>query len=300
MQGILIVNKPKGMTSHDVVSFARRTFGMRRIGHTGTLDPDAEGVLPILLGNATKLSDLLTAEKKSYTARVRLGVATDTYDISGKILESRTVNVSQTDVQALLKDFIGEQLQIPPMYSAIKINGKKLYQLARQGLEVERRARNITINRLTAYNFAKDNTSFSLDIDCSKGTYIRTLCHDIGQRLGCGACMESLLRTRTGQFTLENAYTLEEIEQRLRANEIQTLLLSVDDVLTRFAKHTVSEENALKIRNGLRLRTEQIGLCAEPGAYVRLYDRTGLFCLASVLRDGNGKNVIKIEKTFFS
>lgn len=299
MQGILIVNKPKGMTSHDVVSFARRSFGMRKIGHTGTLDPDAEGVLPLLFGNATKLSDLLTAEEKSYTARVLLGTVTDTYDISGTVLEQHEVKVTQEEILEALSHFTGEQEQVPPMYSAIKMNGKKLYQLARQGVEVERPSRKIYIHKLQAYDFSEDKRSFSLKIDCSKGTYIRSLCHDIGQKLGCGACMQSLLRTRTGSFTLKQAHTPEEIEAQIQAGNTQALLLSMEEALSRFAKHTVSEESACKIRNGLRLRTEQIGLRANVGDWVRLYDKEGLFCLVSVVCDDSGSETIKLEKTFF-
>ena len=300
MQGILIVNKPKGMTSHDVVAFVRRTFAMRQVGHTGTLDPDAEGVLPVLVGRATKLSDLLTADEKSYTARVQLGVITDTYDMSGTVRETRPVNVSEQELSDVLKEFLGKQKQIPPMYSAIKMNGKKLYQLARQGVEIERPPREITVCRLQVRDFDTKNNSFSLEIDCSKGTYIRSLCHDIGQRLGCGACMAELVRTRSGSFTIEQSFSPEEIAQKAQEGCAEEILISIEDALCRYPKLSVSETNAAKIRNGLRLRAEQLGLTAQVGDFFRLYDKNGLFCLISVITDDAGTPIIKLEKTFFS
>lgn len=300
MQGILIVNKPKGMTSHDVVAFVRRTFAMRQVGHTGTLDPDAEGVLPVLIGRATKLSDLLTADEKSYTARVQLGIITDTYDMSGTVRETGPVNVSEQELSDVLREFLGKQKQIPPMYSAIKMNGKKLYQLARQGVEIERPPREITVRRLQVRDFDTKNNSFSLEIDCSKGTYIRSLCHDIGQRLGCGACMAELVRTRSGSFTIEQSFSPEEIAQKAQEGCAEEILISIEDALCRYPKLAVSEENATKIRNGLRLRTEQLGLAAQVGDFFRLYDRSGLFCLISVIADDAGTPIIKLEKTFFS
>ena len=301
MQGILVVNKSKGMTSHDVVARVRRIFKTRQVGHTGTLDPDAEGVLPVLIGRATKLSDILTSEEKSYVARVKLGLVTDTYDISGAVKEENTVNVTEEDIKKTADEFLGVQMQIPPMYSAIKIDGKKLYQLAREGIEVERPAREIEISKISCFDFDLKNSSFSLEVCCSKGTYIRSLCHDLGKRLGCGAVMSELLRTKSGAFTIDMAHSLEEISESFEKGEAENLLISIDAALGAYPKVLVSEENAKKIRNGLRLRTNQLGIgTAKENDVFRFYDSNGLLCLSSVIRDDSGSLVLKLEKTFFN
>lgn len=301
MQGILVVNKSKGMTSHDVVARVRRIFKMRQVGHTGTLDPDAEGVLPVLIGRATKLSDILTSEEKSYIARVRLGLITDTYDITGTVTEENTVNVTEEDIKKAAEGFLGKQMQIPPMYSAIKIDGKKLYQLARAGIEVERPAREIEISKISCFDFDLKNNTFLMQIDCSKGTYIRSLCHDLGKNLGCGAVMAELLRTKSGAFTIDMAHTLEEISEGAEKGEAERLLISIDSALGTYPKVTVSDENAIKIRNGLRLRTNQVGIGdAKVGDSFRFYDSQGLLCLSTVICDGTGTLVLKLEKTFFN
>ncbi len=300
MQGILIVDKPRGMTSHDVVSFVRRALKMRQVGHTGTLDPDAEGVLPVLIGKATKLSDLLSADEKSYTARVKLGVVTDTYDCTGKVLKTCPVDVTEETIKKAADSFLGRQMQVPPMYSAVKMDGKKLYQLARQGLEVERPAREVTIFGLQCFDFDRATHQFSMKIDCSKGTYIRSLCHDLGQKLGCGAAMAELIRTRSGIYTQQQSYSLETILTSAEANCVERLLISVDEALSAYPAVKLHPENAQKIRNGLRLRTNQLGMDdAKEGEYFRFYDEKDLLCLASVICDESGARVCKIEKTFF-
>ncbi len=301
MQGILVVNKSKGMTSHDVVARIRRIFKTRQVGHTGTLDPDAEGVLPVLIGRATKLSDILTSEEKSYIARVRLGIVTDTYDITGTVKEENAVNVTEDDIKKTADEFLGIQMQIPPMYSAIKIDGKKLYQLAREGIEIERPAREIEISKISCFDFDLKSNSFSLEVCCSKGTYIRSLCHDLGKKLGCGAVMAELLRTKSGAFTIDMAHTLEEISESVEKGEAEKLLISIDSALYAYPKVLVSEENAKKIRNGLRLRTNQLGIGdAKEKDVFRFYDSQGLLCLSSVIRDEAGNLVLKLEKTFFN
>ena len=301
MQGILVVNKPSGMTSHDVVAKIRRIFGTRQVGHTGTLDPDAEGVLPILLGRATKLSDILSADEKEYIARVKLGVVTDTYDISGNVLKQDDVCVTEDDIKNAALQFLGPQKQVPPMYSAIKIDGKKLYQLARAGVEIERPAREIEIKEISCFDFDVENALFSLRVSCSKGTYIRSLCYDLGERLGTGACLAGLLRTKSGRFTLERAYTLEEIEENVSAGEGKSLLISLDEALLDYPLKDVSNENAVKLRNGLRLRTNQLGLDnANVGDVFRLYEDGKLLCLVSVILDNTNTKVVKLEKTFFN
>lgn len=297
MFGILNVYKPKGKTSHDVVSFVRRTLHMKRVGHTGTLDPDAEGVLPVLIGKATKLSDLLMAEEKRYTAGVKLGITTDTEDMSGTVLSQKKVNVSEAEVREVLARFVGKIEQIPPMYSAIKVNGQKLYQLARKGVVTERKPRLVEIYALELSDFSGD--SFMIRVHCSKGTYIRSLCRDIGEALGSGAAMASLIREQSGCFTLENAYTFEEIAEKAEANEIASILISPDEVLQEIPRITVTEENAGKIKNGIRLRTEQLGLNdAQEGDLFRIYENGELLCILKTVSD-NGQLLLAMEKSFY-
>ena len=201
MDGVLVVRKEKGFTSHDVVAKLRGILHMKKIGHTGTLDPDAEGVLPVVLGKATRLVEMLTEKEKTYETVLHLGIETDTQDMTGQVLKELPVQVSEEKLKETVESFLGEQQQIPPMYSALKVNGKKLYELAREGKTVERKARPVTFSEIQIMEM--DFPLIKLSVTCSKGTYIRTLCHDIGQKLGCGGCMEELLRTRSGQFTLE-------------------------------------------------------------------------------------------------
>jgi tRNA pseudouridine55 synthase len=215
INGVINVYKTKGFTSHDVVAKLRGILGQKKIGHTGTLDPEATGVLPVCLGSATKLCDMLTEKKKEYVAKVRLGVVTDTQDMTGTVVKEHPVDISEEALLEALAGFVGSYDQIPPMYSAIKINGKKLYELARAGKEVERKPRRVEIEAITLEEIALP--CLTIRVNCSKGTYIRTLCHDLGQRLGCGAAMEELERTRSGQFGLDTALTLEEIEARVKA-----------------------------------------------------------------------------------
>lgn len=297
MFGILNVYKPKGMTSHDVVSFVRRTLHMKRIGHTGTLDPMAEGVLPILIGKATKLSDIMMADEKRYLARVRLGIVTDTDDVSGTVLETKEVSVGEEELLKAVDLFIGETQQIPPMYSAIKVNGQKLYQLARKGVAVERKPRKVHIFSAEVSNF--DGTSFDLSVHCSKGTYIRALCRDIGEALGTGAAMESLVRTQSGMFSLENAHTLENIEQASGNGKAESLFISVDDVLSDITALSVSDEVAAKIKNGIRLRPAQLQILTFcEGDRFRIYNRGELLAILKVVLDEDCP-VLAIEKSFY-
>ena len=208
IHGIINVYKEKGFTSHDVVAKLRGIVGQKKIGHTGTLDPDATGVLPVCLGKATKLCDLLTDKDKTYEAVMLLGMTTDTQDVTGRILEERSTETLTADkVREAIRSFIGDYDQIPPMYSALKVNGKKLYELAREGKVVERKARPVKI--LDIRIIEMDLPRVRMEVSCSKGTYIRTLCHDIGEQLGCGGCMESLIRTRVSAFQINDAKTLE-------------------------------------------------------------------------------------------
>ncbi len=297
MNGILNVYKPEGLTSHNVVSFVRRTLNMKRVGHTGTLDPMATGVLPVLVGNATKLSELIMADEKKYTARVTLGIKTDTEDITGEIIEKNEVNVTLDDIIETAKQFTGEIEQIPPMYSAIKVDGQKLYKLARQGVEIERKPRKITIYSIDIYDF--DGANFTMDVHCSKGTYIRSLCRDIGDALGCGATMSALQRTMSGIFKKENSYTFEEIEKIAKSGKIEEILMKPDDVLGDFIAINVSNENAIKIKNGIRLRPNQLGIsdfCEEQ--MFRIYEEDMLICLLKV-KKCDGQMLLAMEKSFY-
>lgn len=229
MDGIINVYKEKGWTSHDVVARMRGILGIRKIGHTGTLDPDAEGVLPVCIGRATRLSDMMADETKTYRAVMLLGVVTDTQDTSGTVLEKRSADgVTQEQAFSAVSSFVGSYHQIPPMYSARKVNGRKLYELARAGKVVEREAKEVQILDICVEKM--DLPRVTMTVICSKGTYIRTLCHDIGQRLGCGACMEDLVRTRTGRFRIEDSLKLDEIEALRDAGELERWILSLDTV----------------------------------------------------------------------
>ena len=226
MDGIINIYKEKGFTSHDVVAKLRGICGQKKIGHTGTLDPDAEGVLPVCLGKATRVAELLTEKDKEYEAVMRLGVKTDTLDISGQIVSERPVRVTEEEIREAAKAFTGKIRQIPPMYSALKINGKKLYELPRAGKEVEREAREVEIYSLDILSVSLPFVT--MRIHCSRGTYIRSLCDDLGERLECGGCMESLIRTRSGVFALSDAVTLSEVQKHKEEGTLQELLLSVD------------------------------------------------------------------------
>ena len=202
--GVLIVNKSEGMTSHDVVNRIRRLYNTKRVGHTGTLDPMATGVLVILVGRAAKAAEYLTADTKGYRATLRLGITTDTEDVTGKILTESDALPSRDEVSAVVQSFVGDIMQTPPMYSALKVGGKKLYELAREGIEIEREARPITIHSLVSVPTERDS-DYILEVSCSSGTYIRTLCADIGAKLACGGAMATLCRTRAGEFDISNS-----------------------------------------------------------------------------------------------
>lgn len=228
INGIINVYKEKGFTSHDVVAKLRGIVKQKKIGHTGTLDPDATGVLPVCLGNATKLCDMLTDKSKEYVTTMRLGFCTDTQDISGEVLKQSEVCVTEDEVKNAVLSFVGEYEQIPPMYSALKVNGKKLYELARAGIEVERKARKIEIISIEILDMKLPDVT--MRVHCSKGTYIRTLCHDIGLKLGCFATMVSLERTRVAGFIVENAHKLSEIENYVKDGKLDNMLTKTEEM----------------------------------------------------------------------
>ncbi len=257
VNGIINVYKEKGFTSFDVVAKMRGIFHQKKIGHTGTLDPDAEGVLPVCLGKATKVCDLLTDKDKEYKTILLLGQETDTQDISGEILNRASVEVTEEQVRKAVLSFVGTYEQIPPMYSALKVNGQKLCDLARKGITVERKARPVTIYGIEIINI--NLPEVEMLVHCSKGTYIRTLCDDIGKKLGCFGCMKSLLRTRVSHFTLENAYKLEELQQLSQKPQEEWKFLSpIDTVFEQYPSITAIEQAQKRIQNGNRIPQELI------------------------------------------
>ena len=278
INGIINVYKEKGFTSFDVVAKMRGIFHQKKIGHTGTLDPDAEGVLPVCLGKATKVCDLLTDKDKEYRAVLLLGQETDTQDISGEVLHQSSVEVSEEEVREAILSFVGTYEQIPPMYSALKVNGQKLCDLARKGITVERKARTVTIHQITITDIRIPEVE--MVVSCSKGTYIRTLCEDIGKKLGCYGCMKSLLRTRVDKFELENTYRLSELEILASKPENEwEFLQPIDGVFHKYTAVTAKEEAQKLIDNGNRVPISMLLDVTQDGCAdkVRLYDATNRF-----------------------
>lgn len=271
INGIVIIDKEAGFTSHDVVAKLRGICGQRKIGHTGTLDPEATGVLPVCLGSATKLCDMLTDRNKEYVAELLLGIETDTQDITGKMLAEKPVEVSEMEVRQVCESFIGQYDQIPPMHSALKVNGKKLYELAREGKEVERKARSVTIHELEILECRLPVVK--MRVACSKGTYIRTLCADIGTKLGCGGTMKSLRRTRAGGFALEEALTLEKLQQLKDGERLLEAVRPVDSVFTDCPILHIKKDVRALLENGNPIPpafTEEKAQC-EADRWVRFY-----------------------------
>lgn len=271
--GILLLRKPQTFTSHDAVAKLRGIFHQRRIGHAGTLDPMAEGLLVVLLGNATRASDWAAGQDKEYVTRLRLGTVTDTQDITGRLLETRPVHVTESALQETLRAFTGTLRQTPPMYSAVQVNGERLYKLARKGVEIARESREIRVTELVRLpqepGIAEND--FDLRIVCSKGTYVRTLCHDIGAALGCGGCMAALIRTRCGVFTLDQAYSFAELEEKGPA--LEACLLPTDAVFSELPAITVNAAGAIRARNGAFLSQEHLTAGEVPleGTLCRVY-----------------------------
>lgn len=289
MNGIIVIDKPEGKTSHDMVYFMRRVTGVKKIGHTGTLDPMATGVLPVCIGSATKAADMLTASDKRYTAELILGKTTDTQDASGTVLTESEVNLTDTEIENAVSSFVGEIEQIPPMYSAIKQNGKKLYELARKGIEVERKPRKVKIHEINILGI--DGKSVKIDVSCSKGTYIRTLCADIGEKLGTGAYMNALRRTRAGIFTIENAYTAEDIQKMAEAGTLNEALIPIDELFFEYPKIVLNEKQTRSIVNGIRMTYR-----GQAGQCYRLYDAQGKFLCISRCTDEK----LVLQKSFWS
>ncbi|MDP4144361.1 MAG: tRNA pseudouridine(55) synthase TruB [Bacillota bacterium] len=265
MDGVINVYKPLNITSFDVVRKIKKITNIKKIGHTGTLDPMACGVLPICIGKATKIVDYLMQDYKIYRADLELGKVTDTYDLEGTILEQNEVNVSGEDVKKVINKFIGEIEQIPPMYSALKMNGKRLYELARQGIEVERKGRNITIFDINIIEINLPLVKF--DVKCSKGTYIRSLCYDIGKELGCGGTMAGLERLSTGFFTKENSIHLENLTEE----NIKDYLITIDNALQSYEKVLFGKKHEKLLMNGVEIKDKAILENIPDEALLRVY-----------------------------
>lgn len=276
MNGVIIIDKPKGKTSHDIVGILRKKFGTRRVGHTGTLDPLATGVLPVCIGNATRAADMLIESDKKYRATFLLGKRSDTLDIEGQITEENEVSVSEEDVRRVVSEFIGEQDQIPPMYSAIKKDGKKLYDLAREGIEIEREPRRINIYSIDICDIALP--AVTIDVHCSKGTYIRSLCDDIGTKLGCGAVMTELRRTYTAGFAIEDAYTIDELD---KLEDFSGTLKTTDSLFLSLPEIHLNEKQEKSITNGVRMTWRN----GKEGETYRVYAPDGRFLCISRLED---------------
>ena len=284
MNGIVIVDKPQGWTSQDVTARLRRVFNTRRIGHGGTLDPMATGVLPVFVGRATRGVEFFEHAEKTYETVLQLGIATDTEDMTGTVLQEREVNISEADFLGILPKFRGKIQQIPPMYSALKVNGQKLCDLARKGKEVERQPREIEILELECLEFT--GTTARLRVRCSKGTYIRTLCKDIGEALGCGGCMASLRRVQAGEYTIAESVPLAEL---LETTEPETYLRPVDTMFRNYPEVTLTEKQELRCRNG-----NSFSIQLPDGSY-RAYSKTGEFLMLAKADGG----IMSTIKSFF-
>ena len=275
MNGIVIVDKPEGWTSQDVTARLRRVFNTRRIGHGGTLDPMATGVLPVFVGRATRGVEFFEHAEKTYETVLRLGLITDTEDISGTVLSEQDAFVTGEELEAVLQKFRGEIMQVPPMYSALKINGQKLVDLARKGREVERQPRPITIHELTLLGMEADG--IHLRVRCSKGTYIRTLCKDIGEALGCGGCMAALRRVTAGEYTIEESVPLQTL---LETETPEEFLRPVDSMFRNYPAVTLTEKQELRCRNG-----NSFSIQLEDGTY-RAYGKDGEFLMLAKVDNG--------------
>ena len=295
IHGIINVYKEKGYTSHDVVAKLRGIAGQKKIGHTGTLDPDAEGVLPVCLGKATKVCELLTDKDKTYRAVLCLGQTTDTQDASGTVLETSDVsNLNEAQVTEAIQGFVGEYAQIPPMYSALKVGGKKLYELAREGKTVERKARNVMIHSIKILRV--DLPRVEMEVSCSKGTYIRTLCHDIGEKLGVGGCMESLLRVQVGRFVLADSLRLSEIQKAKEDGNLEKILQPIDSVFEQYRAVWIRPDQEKRLQNGNSFRKPDRSQNYDDQEMVRVYDSNGHF--AAVYRYVEKDHEFRIVKMF--
>lgn len=291
--GVLIINKSAGMTSHDIVNRIRRLYSTKRVGHTGTLDPMATGVLVVLIGRAAKAAEYLCADSKEYVAAMRLGITTDTEDTTGKILTESDTIPTRDDVITAAQGFVGNIMQTPPMYSALKVDGQKLYDLARRGVEIERKPRPITIHSISCVP-TENEREYTLCVSCSSGTYIRTLCADIGASLGCGAAMASLCRTRTGDFSTDSAHTLEELEA-LDADARLALLIPTESLFASLPEVSLPAFYEKLSRSGCEIYQSKIKTAFAIGTRVRLCGANGFYALGEVKEYENGSAIKSIK-----
>jgi tRNA pseudouridine55 synthase len=294
--GVVIVDKHEGVTSHDIVFKIRKLFGTKKVGHTGTLDPMATGVLPVLIGRSAKASEYLLAEDKGYEATVQLGITTDTEDTSGTVLTRCDALPTKEQFFEACNHFVGDIMQIPPMYSALKVNGQKLVDLARKGIEIERQARPIRVFSIVPSVVDEEKGIYKLSVECSKGTYIRTLCADIGAFLGCGASMSALRRTKSGNFTINYAHTIEDIE-KMSYDERVALLMPTESLFEELDFVTLSDFYARLCRSGCEIYQKKIGASFTVGTKVRMCDKNGFFALGEVREYPDGL-AIKALKLF--
>ena len=294
--GVVIVDKHEGVTSHDIVFKIRKLFGTKKVGHTGTLDPMATGVLPVLIGRSAKASEYLLAEDKAYEATVQLGITTDTEDTSGTVLTRCDALPTKEQFFEACNHFVGDIMQIPPMYSALKVNGQKLVDLARKGIEIERQARQIHISSIVPSIVDEEKGVYKLSVECSKGTYIRTLCADIGAFLGCGASMSALRRTKSGNFAINYAHTIEDIE-KMSYDERVALLMPTESLFEELDSVTLSDFYARLCRSGCEIYQRKIGASFTVGTKVRMCDKNGFFALGEVREYPDGL-AIKALKLF--
>lgn len=285
LNGVVIIDKPEGVTSFDVVARVRRALGVKKAGHTGTLDPLATGVLPVLVGKAVKASDFMLTSDKHYEATLLLGVSTDTEDVTGKILTESDAIPTEETVLAACEKFVGEQFQVPPMYSALKVGGKKLCDLAREGKEIEREPRKITVHTLGVKRLSE--REYTLDVVCSKGTYIRTLCADIGKALGCGGTMKTLRRMHSGGFCTKDATALSDF-LNMSESERARLVVPTEKIFEKYRSVTLSDFFSRLAHSGLEIYLQKIGFSAECGELIRMCDKDGFFALGEVREYENG------------
>ncbi len=291
--GLVILNKPAGCSSHKMVGAARRIFNMKKIGHTGTLDPAATGVLPLLLGKATRASELITAESKRYTARILLGTVTDSLDMDGNILARNTVEVTEDQLREVISGFVGEIWQLPPMYSAVSVGGQRLYKLARQGIEIQREKRLVSIYSIDILEVQLPVVT--VDVRCGKGTYIRSLAADIGEALGCGACIEALCRTETGGLKLENAYTVQQLEDLAANGRLGEAVIPIDRLFGDYGEIRLDTKKAAMVKNGVPIYFNRF----PAGDMFRVYDEKGDFIALSQRGNADGLSCLKTVKAFY-
>ena len=294
--GVLIINKQEGVTSHDIVNKIRRLYGTRRVGHTGTLDPMATGVLTVLVGRAAKAAEYLSADRKEYIATLRLGITTDTEDVTGAILTTSEELPSPELVERAVKGFVGDIMQIPPMYSALKVDGQKLCDLARKGVSIERRPRPITVYSIECTP-TDSPSDYILRVTCSAGTYIRTLCADIGSALGCGGVMATLCRSAAGDFSLEGSHTTEEIEA-LTAEEREALLLPVESLFSELPAISLPAFYERLSRSGCEIYQKKIRTSFDIGQRVRLCNEKGEFYALGEVKEYENGSAVKSIKMF--